>query len=150
MGIMTRKGQQGPHTIDLDAVTQRQLLAGDAGKRGIPDSPFVAHLVARRRFWRGRAAVAMNAAWLGPYNLGPRAHPNDGLLDIADATLPMRALLLARTRARSGAHVPHPEIDGRRVPAAQLHFDRPVLVRLDGDAVGSFRDISLRIEPIRN
>ena len=41
---------------------------------------FVAHLVASTRLWT-RAFVAMNAQWLGDWNLGPRAHPNDGLLD---------------------------------------------------------------------
>src|SRR5437764_4051723 len=41
---------------------------------------FVAHLVARTRWWT-RAFVAMNAQWVGGWNLGPRAHPDDGLLD---------------------------------------------------------------------
>jgi putative lipid kinase YegS-like protein len=108
---------------------------------------FVAHLVARRQFWRGRAVVAMNAAWLGPYNLGPKAHPNDGLLDLSEGSLPLAERIEARRRARVGAHVPHPRIDTRRVPAAQFHFDSPIPVRLDGELVGRFRDISVRVEP---
>jgi len=108
---------------------------------------FVAHLVARRRLWLGRAAVAMNAAWLGDRNLGPKAHPGDGLLDISESELRPSELLAAGRRARSGTHVPHPRIRMRRVAAAQLSFDRPVPVRLDGAEVGSFRELSIRVEP---
>ena len=51
---------------------------------------FVAHLVAHRRAWRGDAAVAMNAEWLGSWKLGPRAHPNDGLVDVTSGRLGWR------------------------------------------------------------
>jgi hypothetical protein len=108
---------------------------------------FVAHLVAHRALWSGQQLVAMNAAWVGDLNLGPKAHPNDGLLDVSEGELPFGQLLLARKRARTGTHVPHPRITMRRVPAAQLHFDRPLPVWLDGRRVGAFRDISARVEP---
>jgi hypothetical protein len=108
---------------------------------------FVAHLVARRSLWLGRAVVAMNAAWLGALNLGPKAHPGDGLLDVTDGRLRPGELLAARARAKLGAHMPHPRMSMRRVPAEQVHFDDPVVVRLDGRPVGSFRDLSIRVDP---
>lgn len=108
---------------------------------------FVAHLVARRRFWLGRALVVMNADWLGEWNLAPKGHPNDGLLDISEGTLPVGQLAAARRRARTGTHVPHPGIRTTRPAAAQFSFDRPVPVHLDGQLVGTFRDISVRVEP---
>lgn len=108
---------------------------------------FVAHLVVRRRAWQGRAVVAMNAAWLGDLNLGPKAHPNDGLLDVTEGALGWRERLEARRRARVGAHLPHPQLELRRTKAATFRFDRPAPVRLDGELVGSFRDISVRVEP---
>ena len=108
---------------------------------------FVAHLVARRPFWLGRAVVAMNAAWLGDLNLGPKAHPGDGLLDVTDGRLPPGQLLAARRRARLGTHVPHPGLRVSRVPAIQCSFDRPTTVRLDGRPVGEFRALSIRVEP---
>ena len=108
---------------------------------------FVAHLVARRAFWRREQIAVMNAAWLGPLNLGPKAHPNDGLLDVSEGTLSVGQLLLARGRARTGTHVPHPSITTRRVPAAQFHVDRAIPVWLDGERVGAFRDLSARVEP---
>ena len=48
---------------------------------------FVAHLVARRSWWRGRVVAAMNAQWLGAWDVAPRAHPDDGLLDLLDGDL---------------------------------------------------------------
>jgi hypothetical protein len=108
---------------------------------------FVAHLIARRRWWHGRTVVVMNAAWLGPLNLGPKAHPGDGLLDISEGALPWRDRLEARRRARVGAHLPHPALELRRTRAAQFEFARPIPVRLDGELVGRFRDVSVRVEP---
>lgn len=108
---------------------------------------FLAHLVARRALWRGLSVVAMNAAFVGDLNLGPKAHPNDGLLDVTTGQLHLGELLRARARARLGAHLPHPRLAMRRVPAEQVEFDRPVPVRLDGRPVGRFRILSIRLEP---
>lgn len=107
---------------------------------------FTAHLVARRRFWTGRAVVAMNATWLGEWDLGPKAHPNDGLLDISDSRLRPSELLGARRRAPTGSHIPHPRITMRRVPAEQIELERATDVYLDDRRVGSFRTLSLRVE----
>jgi hypothetical protein len=108
---------------------------------------FAAHLVARRRLWVGRAVVVMNAAWLGDLNLGPKAHPNDGLLDVTEARLRPGELLAVRRRARSGSHLPHPRLTMRRTGAEQVRFERPTPVWLDGRRVGSFREISVRAAP---
>jgi hypothetical protein len=107
---------------------------------------FVAHLVARSRLWT-RAFVAMNAQWIGTLNLGPRAHPNDGLLDTYDAHLSVTQALAVRSRAHHGSHLPHPQIRERRVPALQSDFDRSLSVYLDGQSAGTVRHLSVRIEP---
>ena len=107
---------------------------------------FVAHLVVRTRLWT-RAFVAMNAQWLGDWNLGPRAHPNDGLLDTYDARLPPGQLLPVRSRLHHGAHLPHPNIKERRTAAAQVELDRPLAVRLDGVTAGRARVVSVRVQP---
>lgn len=107
---------------------------------------FVAHLVARNRLWT-RAVVAMNAQWLGRWNVGPRAHPNDGLLDTYDVRLRPGQLMAVRSRLPLGAHLPHPGIRERRVAATQLALDRPLPVRLDGERVGRAESLSLRVLP---
>ena len=108
---------------------------------------FVAHAVARRPWWRGRAVVAMNAQWLGPWDLGPRSHPDDGLLDITDGALPWGQRLEARRRARTGTHLPHPDLRSRRVAAADYAFDRPLDIWLDGTKVGRTSDLHLNLAP---
>ncbi len=107
---------------------------------------FVAHLVAHDRLWR-HAFVAMNAQWRGPWNLGPRAHPGDALLDTYHATLRLGDLAKVRARLHHGAHLPHPGIRERRAGAVQVDFGRALAVEMDGAPVGAARRVSVRAEP---
>jgi hypothetical protein len=108
---------------------------------------FVAHLVARGPWLRGRIVVAANAAFIGSWNIAPRAHPGDGRLDILDGDLPFGDRLRARRRLPAGTHVPHPAIDVRRTAAAQFDFRRPTRVFLDGRSLGPASSVSVRLEP---
>lgn len=109
---------------------------------------FTSHLVARSfRCW-GRVVVAMNAQWLGDLRLGPRAHPNDGRIDITDGTLPRRDRAEARRRARSGSHLPHPALTTSRVATAEMDLGRGLGVWLDGVRVARrARRVVLTVEP---
>jgi hypothetical protein len=107
---------------------------------------FVAHLVARRGWWRGPIYVAMNAQHLGTWDVAPRSHPNDGKVDTLVITMPPGERLKARSRLTSGTHVPHRGIETRQVAAVQ--WDVPDLdVWLDGERVGRARTLSIRVEP---
>jgi YegS C-terminal NAD kinase beta sandwich-like domain len=110
---------------------------------------FVSHLVARRSWWRGPLLAAMNAEFLGDWDVAPRAHPNDGLLDmvVVAAGMSLADRIRARRRLPAGDHVPHPAIDQSRRPAFQTEFDRPTRVWLDGERVGVATNLSVRIEP---
>lgn len=108
---------------------------------------FVAHLIARRSWWKGRVVAIMNAQWLGDLDLGPRAHPGDGLLDVSDGNMPISDRFEARRRARTGSHLPHPQIRTTRTPAIQLEFDPPLTIRLDNVPLGRAKTISVRVEP---
>ena len=108
---------------------------------------FVAHLVARRSWWRGRVTVAMNAQYLGRWDVAPRSHPNDGRLDLLDGDLSLGDRFKARSRLASGTHVPHPGITERRVKAVQLDLDRGTVVWLDGERLGPARTLSIRTVP---
>ena len=107
---------------------------------------FVAHLMARNRRWT-RVFAAMNAQWFGDWNLGPRAHPDDGLLDTFDARLRPGDLLAVRTRLPHGSHLPHPGIVERRAASVQVSFDRPRSVTLDRVGIGPATTLSVRLEP---
>jgi hypothetical protein len=107
---------------------------------------FCAHLVARTRLW-SYAFVAMNAQWHGSWNLGPRAHPNDGLLDTYEARLTLGDVAKVRARLPHGAHLPHPRIKERRVEALQVDLPRGLPVVLDGEFAAVGRTLSVRVEP---
>ncbi len=108
---------------------------------------FVAHLVARRSWWTGRIVAAMNAQWLGTWDVAPRSHPNDGLLDLTDADLTLSDRWKARSRLRTGTHVPHPQIAVRRAGSAQIDLDPALDIWLDGERIGRGSSVVLRVEP---
>ena len=114
---------------------------------GGPEFPFVAHVMVRSRTWLGEGAVVMNAAWVGERYLGPRAHPNDGRLDITFGALPPRQLVAAARRATTGAHLPHPALTVRRSAEWSHDFARRRSVWIDGCRVGAGRRIEVRVEP---
>ena len=64
---------------------------------------FVAHLVARRSWWRGRVVGVMNAQFVGTWDVAPRSHPNDGRLDVVDVAPSLSGT--DRWRARHGSRV---------------------------------------------
>jgi len=107
---------------------------------------FVAHLVVRRSWWQGRVVAVMNAEWIGCWDVAPKAHPNDGLLDVLDGDLSIDDRLKARRRLPTGTHVPHPGIAQSRVAALQVELDRPTPVWLDGERVAVARTLSIRVE----
>jgi diacylglycerol kinase family enzyme len=110
---------------------------------------FVAHLVARRSWWRGRVVAVMNAEYLGGWDVAPRAHPGDGLLDVVDAlpALTVGDRWKARTRLPSGTHLPHPSISERRVAAIQFDLSPPLSIWLDGELLAPAHALSVRVEP---
>lgn len=107
---------------------------------------FVAHAVVRNALWR-RTTVAMNAQWIGAWNVGHKAHPNDGMLDVYETDLRMSDLLKVRRRLPSGAFLPHPRIQHRRASAAQFELNPRQPVWLDGQSIGIGRALSVRVEP---
>jgi diacylglycerol kinase family enzyme len=107
---------------------------------------FVAHLVARHRWWRGRVVAAMNAQYLGAWDVAPRGHPADGRLEVLDGALPLGQRLAARKRLPTGTHVPHPAIEQLRVTAHQVAFDEATPLYLDGEPLGPARNLSIRVE----
>jgi diacylglycerol kinase family enzyme len=91
----------------------------------------------------------MNAAFLGRWNVAPRAHPGDGRLDVLEARLPFADRVKAWRRLPTGTHVPHPDIRERRLRSAEWRFDPPVTVWIDGEPVGRCRHLVIGVEPDR-
>jgi hypothetical protein len=112
---------------------------------------FVGGLVAtggrRRRWWSTRTVTAMNGQYASGFRLAPRAHPDDGRLDVADGRLPRRERRAGRRRALTGSHLPHPDLRERRVEHLEVVGEHPFGVHLDGVLVGRGRHLELRCHP---
>ncbi len=139
----------GPTSSDLSRADEALHVKVDLGAVLVDGVLhwFLSHLVARRSWLHGRIVVAANAAFIGRWNVSPRAHPGDGRLDTVEITeMPIAERIKARRRLASGTHIPHPDITVRRPNAAQFDFERPTRVRLDGRLIGPARSLSVRVE----
>ena len=70
---------------------------------------FVAHLVARRSWWTGRIFAAMNAQFIGSWDVAARSHRTTAGSTRSTLRWP-RHRWRAGTRVLDGSHVPHPGI----------------------------------------
>jgi len=114
----------------------------------------VAHVVARLPWWaggwlRGPVVVAMNAEFLGDWELAPRGHPNDGRLETfeLDPSLPVRQRLAIGRRLPTASHLPHPAIAVRPARRRSWTFDRPLHVWIDGIHHGRTQELGVTARP---
>lgn len=113
----------------------------------------VAHVVVRLRgqlgWWRGPIVAAMNVDHLGAWDVAPRAHPNDGWLDVVEVSpaMSVRARWQARRRLATGTHVPHPDITVRRARSVSFEFVEPLGLWVDRVPRGTVRSLAVTIEP---
>jgi diacylglycerol kinase family enzyme len=108
---------------------------------------FCSHMLIRNRLWHGNAAAVMNSEWIGPWRVAPRAHPNDGKVDILEGALPLGQRVIARQRIRTGDHIPHPKIKVSQKSAWSTTSGALSNVYLDGQKVGNFKAIKLQVLP---
>ncbi len=108
----------------------------------------VAHVVARQTWHRGEVLFAMNAEFIGDYDVAPRSHPNDGKVDVVHvaADMPWRARRAAMKRGRTGTHLPHPQISTRHVAQLSATFGRPLVIWVDGVRWGSAVELTITVE----
>ncbi len=138
------------HLYGPDAVT----LPIDVVEVRLDDLPprlAVAHVVLRRRsplgWWLGPVILAMNAQYIGRFDVAPTGHPNDGRFEVLEISMSPRQRWQALRRAPTGTHVPHPRIAERRGPSWARQFASPIGCWIDGRFAGSHRDIHLRVVP---
>jgi len=139
----------GPSVPDLSAASEAVNVTVDLGV-ALCDGRlhfFLDHVVARRSWLRGRLVAVANAAFLGKWNLAPRAHPGDGKLDVLEThDMSLRDRWNARHRLPTGSHLPHPAIRQRQIRAEQFTFSPELHVWIDGQRVPSTRHLSVRVE----
>ncbi len=141
----TMGGGQGrfPGTVTQATIDLLRVQAGDRTTWA------VAHVVARRTWHRGEVLFAMNAEFLGAYDVAPRSHPNDGKVDIVHvaANMPWRVRRAAARRARTGTHLPHPQLTTRQVAHHSVTFVRPLVLWVDGVRWGNAANLTITVEP---
>jgi hypothetical protein len=100
-------------------------------------------------WWRGPVTALMNAQYLGPWDVAPRAHPNDGRVDVVSVgrSFGVGNRWKARSRLPLGTHLPHPAISTRQVRTGRWEMDPSVRLRVDGVDVGRGRILTADVEP---
>lgn len=111
------------------------------------DEIFVAHCVARGGWWFGPILAVMNAQYIGTWDVAPRSHPNDGVVDVLKVTMSLADRFKARKRLATGTHVPHPAIAQQRVRSTEVVLAKPTNVWLDGVPVGLLQRFTIDVEP---
>ncbi|MGA1361631.1 MAG: hypothetical protein ACO36A_01780 [Ilumatobacteraceae bacterium] len=96
-------------------------------------------------FSRSGLVVITNVGLWRGLDLTPGSHPNDGRFEVLalDAAMPVRQRLLARRRARTGAHLPHPCLS--RTTRTELTIARRGRQRLSVDSVDAGSWTSVRV-----
>jgi hypothetical protein len=131
--------------VDL-ALVELRFDDGRVGQLG-----FVAHLTVRGRpmsgLGPGLSIAVLNAPWMGDLRLGPKAHLNDGRLDIVEGVVGFRQRREATRRARSGDHLPHPGLTTSRAAGWARTFARPTTIWLDGEPLVKVRSVEVELQP---
>lgn len=97
-------------------------------------------------WWSGEFVVVSNSGFLDGLNIAPRSHPNDATADMMtlQATMSRRQRVIARRRARTGTHVPHPEVSvGRVTEHTQSRAHRRQRLSVDGRAVADWERVEI-------
>ncbi len=100
--------------------------------------------------WTSRQGliVVSNAGMWGGLNIAPRAHPNDGEFDVfsMESTTTVRQRLLARRRAVTGTHLPHPSMSVRRSTHVVLERNAGESLVIDGVTFGHWTSVSVAVK----
>lgn len=107
------------------------------------------HVRIGRLMSRGDCVVLSNCGFIGSRMLLPRAHPNDGEMDIMTvlSTMTLRERVIATRRARTGTHLPHPSIRVSRADRFGAARRRREPLFVDGKRIRRWSEVTVEIEP---
>lgn len=127
--------------IDLIEVTV------DGDTRRAASHVLIHRPLARGSMALGELVLISNVGWLNGRNVAPKAHPNDGKLDVieASASFGVRQRLQAYRRLDTGTHVPHPDLRYRQLESVGFTFQVPMAVRIDGGRPTKARRVSVTV-----
>lgn len=146
----TEPGEIRYHRYPMDL---GYVSLGDRAGHSEQTVPFVAHVVGHRwpsllRIWSPwPQLVVMNTPLSSGLRLGPRAHPNDGRLDVTVGSLPWQQGREALRRAVTGTHLPHPRLDVSRSAEREFSPGRRLHVVVDGVERGRWSWLNVFVVP---
>jgi hypothetical protein len=127
------------HVVSLDG-SAKHMVASSRVEIGSFLSP-----IGRERF-----VCVTNGGIVNGRNLAPRAHPNDGRLDVLtiDSSMTYRHRLIARKKAVTGTHLPHPKISIRQDDAFSAQkLRRGERLTVDGVAIKDWSEVLVTVTP---
>ena len=100
-------------------------------------------------YWKGRHLIVSNAGWIGDSNIAPRAHPNDGKVEMLTITshMSLRQRILARRKMQTGTHLPHPDLSSIQIATQLIVRQNREKLMIDGKRIDDWASISIRVEP---
>jgi diacylglycerol kinase family enzyme len=131
--------------VPIDAIRVSITL-----KNGITHTKIAASHVMIGGWLRGRLICLSNGGFIGPRNVSPRAHPNDGFVDVMslDSSMDLRQRLRARHKSILGTHTPHPLVEAGRVRSMELSsLSRTEALRIDGRRIRRWTSVQIEIVP---
>ena len=107
----------------------------------------IASMSIARRFFRGAISVVTNSGYWRKHEVAPRAHLNDGKLDIFEVSGAMRwsQRRMMWKKAQVGSHLPHPLLSYSQGDI--FHWKgSPQRLVIDGQYVGMVTNVSCRVQ----
>ena len=107
----------------------------------------IASMSIARRYFRGAISVVTNSGYWRNHEVAPRAHLNDGKLDIFEVSGAMRwsQRRLMWQKAEVGSHLPHPLLSYSQ--GEFFHWKgSPRRLTIDGQFVGLVTKVSCRVQ----
>ena len=101
-------------------------------------------------WWRGTFTVVSNSGFWNGLNIAPRSHPNDGEADLVTISpeMQLRQRFIARRRARTGTHIPHPTLSVHRCAEfSHLKSSARERLTLDGRAIDNWISVDISVVP---
>ena len=133
------------HMLPIDAMQYTIQFSNGEGLTALAISS-----IAIGRWYRGAFFVLSNSGFHKSRHLLPRAHPNDGFLDLLSlrSSMPLRQRFLFKRKSLISAHLPHPDIRVERLDS--FNFTRtkahePLII--DGIEICSWSSISVTVRP---
>ena len=126
-----------------------QTVAGDFLTKMAVANVVVRPANVRGGWLRGEISVVANAQFLRKWDVAPRGHPNDGRVELTHVSRAMglRQRWSARSRLRTGTHLPHPLINAKSVPSFVANFDEgsQQVLWIDQQRIGQVKSVTIEV-----